>query len=1571
MTDTIDKRIVEMAFENSKFETGVGTSLSSIDKLKRALNFGDAGKSFGSITDAANRVHLGSIADGIQSLSSKFSALGIIGVTALVNIANAAFQTGARLVSALTIDPIRTGLNEYETKLNSVQTILANTQKEGTNLATVTDALNTLNTYSDKTIYNFQQMARNIGTFTAAGVKLDDSVNAIKGIANLAAISGSNADQASTAMYQLSQALSTGTVRLMDWNSVVNAGMGGQVFQDAVMETARVHGVAIDQIIEEEGSFRDSLQRGWFSSEILTETLSKFTGDLNQEQLRTMGYTEDQIKGIIKMGQTANDAATKVKTFSQLFTTLQEAAQSGWAQSWEIIIGDFEEAKSFLTDLNNWMGGMIGAAAQARNELLEGWSDLGGRTRLIEAFQHAMNSILAIVNPIREAFREFFPPTTAQQLFNLTDSIATFMEKIKMAAEGTDKIKRIFSGIFAILDIGRMAIVAVGNAFFGLTGSLAPSIGNLTEFLAKFGDWAVNLRNGIKSTDAFTKAIDKFKDAFQNVRKFIAPIIEKIGSFFTRLLNGVDSLKGIDTTGITGFFKTLGERLQPLGRIGEIAGKALGIIGTLLEKLAPFMLTLGAKAGDGISEFLDSIGEGISNIDYDKLFDGINTGLLAALVLSIKKFIDKGSGAFGGIADLLTGVKDSLKAWQADLKADVLLKIAGALAILTAAVLVLSLIDSKKLTGALAAMTVMFAQLGISLLAFQKLTSTVNPIQMTAMAIGLLAISSAMLLLAIAMSKLGKLDSSQLLKGVLALSVLIALSKVAAATLKGTSAGMITGALALIVFSVAIRSLGSAVEKLGEINTGVLIQGLIGVGVLMTELAIFMKAIDLSGMGALKAVGILVLAGAINLLAIAVSKMGGMDASKITQGLTAMGVIFTELAAFILVVNGAPGLILVAGGVAVLSASMLLMAEALVKLGDQSWDSVAKGLVSMGVALTLIGLAAYLIPPTLIITAAGLVVMAGALVILSKAMVTMGGMSWDEVGRGLGVLAGSLVILTLAMTAMSGTLAGSAALLVAAAAVAVLAPAMKTLGSLSLDEIGKALLALAGVFVVLGVAGAIMTPVIPTLVSLGVAMLLIGVATSLAGIGILAFSAGLAALAVSGAAGAAALVIVVTSIVSLIPMLVKQLGKALLILVDVLVAGAPKLLEGVVTLLTILLDGLLEVGPKIIETVLTIVESLLVALSEKTPTFIEAGYSILINFLKGLRDNIGEVTTVSIDIITAYLEAIASGIPQIVESGWNLMISFIDGMKESVEEHMPELVESVRELGFAIVKGVLTGLVDGHADAKAGIKELGQILIDGFKENLGIHSPSSVFMALALDIISGLAQGLRNNVMLAITEITKLATRIIDALKGKYSSMVAAGKDLISGLAQGIKGQITTAVNAAAELAKQVLAKIKAVLGIHSPSEETFEAGMFIDRGLAGGILKFANVVLDATDELGSKALSGFNNIVTKISDTLNSNMDFSPSIRPVVDLSGIEQGSQLANKLLSDSKFNMSLAAKKASSAMVTASTDTSGLVPTVGATTVSLTQNNYSPKELSRIDIYRQTRNQLLQTKGLVGAL
>lgn len=300
MSTTVDERVVEMRFDNKQFEANVQTSLSTLDKLKRSLNLEGAAKGLENVNTAAQKCDMNPLTNAVETVKVKFSTLEVMAVTALANITNSAVNAGRNIVSALTIDPIKTGFQEYETQINAVQTILANTSSKGTTLDQVNNALDELNHYADMTIYNFTEMTRNIGTFTAAGVDLDTSVSAIKGIANLAAVSGSTSQQASTAMYQLSQALAAGTVKLQDWNSVVNAGMGGQVFQNALKETAKVHGIAIDEMIKDEGSFRETLSKGWLTSDILTETLSKFTGDLNEEQLRTMGYTDEQIQSIIR-----------------------------------------------------------------------------------------------------------------------------------------------------------------------------------------------------------------------------------------------------------------------------------------------------------------------------------------------------------------------------------------------------------------------------------------------------------------------------------------------------------------------------------------------------------------------------------------------------------------------------------------------------------------------------------------------------------------------------------------------------------------------------------------------------------------------------------------------------------------------------------------------------------------------------------------------------------------------------------------------------------------------------------------------------------------------------------------------------------------------------------------------------------------------------------------------------------------------------------------------------------------------------------------------------------------------
>ena len=439
MSKTVDNRVVEMRFDNQNFESNVKTSMSTIDKLKQALKFDGVGKGFDNISSAAKNCNLNPLSAAVQTVGMKFSALQVMATTALANITNSAVNAGKQIVSALTIDPIKSGFQEYETKINAIQTVLANTESKGTTLGDVNAALDELNKYADKTIYNFTEMTKNIGTFTAAGVDLETSVSSIKGIANLAAISGSTSQQASTAMYQLSQALAAGRVSLMDWNSVVNAGMGGEVFQNALKRTARNMGIAVDEIIATYGSFRESLSREkWLTTDVLTETLSQIAGAYSEEDLLAKGYTSDQTAEILKLAKTGEEAATKVKTFTQLIDTTKEALQSGWTQSWENIIGDFEGAKTFWTGISDKLNNAIGSSADNRNNFLEKALD-SNYDKLVKGLNEAGISTNDFQEKVKESAKAL--GYTDEQIAKITSDFGSFEAGVKSGAIAVSAVK--------------------------------------------------------------------------------------------------------------------------------------------------------------------------------------------------------------------------------------------------------------------------------------------------------------------------------------------------------------------------------------------------------------------------------------------------------------------------------------------------------------------------------------------------------------------------------------------------------------------------------------------------------------------------------------------------------------------------------------------------------------------------------------------------------------------------------------------------------------------------------------------------------------------------------------------------------------------------------------------------------------------------------------------------------------------------------------------------------------------------------------------------------------------------
>lgn len=457
-----DERVVEMRFDNAQFERGIKESMRTIDEFENKLKFDKVANSFKDLERVSGSVNFGGLQKGIDGIVTGFNAMSTVGVLAMTKIATSAINAGTNIANSF-IQPMRSGLQEYETQINSVQTILSNTRSQGTDIGQVNAALDELNTYADKTIYNFTEMTRNIGTFTAAGIDLDTSVSAIKGIANLAAVSGSTSQQASTAMYQLSQALASGTVKLQDWNSVVNAGMGGQVFQDALKETARLHGIAVDEMIEDQGSFRESLKEGWITSEVLTETLQKFTGDLTEEQLKSMGYTEEQAKEIVALGNDANDAATKVKTFTQLLDTLNEENQSGWTQSWEIIIGDFEQARDFWSEIAKIISGIIAEFSNARNNFLE--SIFGGKSGLIS----------------RDRWLEFMSNGNAGKNMAFFDALK---QTVKASGEDITELEHKYGSFMAAVASGEVVTEEmVTNTINGTTEAAAKSLDEIQQLV--------------------------------------------------------------------------------------------------------------------------------------------------------------------------------------------------------------------------------------------------------------------------------------------------------------------------------------------------------------------------------------------------------------------------------------------------------------------------------------------------------------------------------------------------------------------------------------------------------------------------------------------------------------------------------------------------------------------------------------------------------------------------------------------------------------------------------------------------------------------------------------------------------------------------------------------------------------------------------------------------------------------------------------------------------------------------------------------------------------------------------
>lgn len=1370
----IDERIVRMTFDNATFANGVNSTMSQLQALNKALKLDGASQGLSDVSNAFNKFDTSGAQGQVSALGARFSALAVVAITALSNIVNRAVDAGLSLVKSLTIQPIMDGFSEYENQLGSIQTILANTGLSGAaGLAKVNDALNNLNKYSDQTIYNFAQMTQNIGTFTAAGVSLDTATQAIKGIANLAAISGSNAQQASTAMYQLSQALAAGKVTLEDWNSVVNAGMGGKVFQEALLQTARAHGVAVDSIIKKEGSFRDSLQKGWLTGQILTETLSKFTGELTDDQLKSMGYTQEQIKGIQEMAKTAVDAATKVKTMSQLMDTLREAVGSGWAQAWQTVFGNFDEAKDLFTGVNNVLGGMIQNSSNAFNSLLSGWKQLGGRQAVIDGIVNGFNALMAVLKPIREAFQQIFPATTAKNLADLSVAFRDFMAKLKIGADTANNLRRTFAGLFAILGIG-WDLIKAGAKFIGdLISKMSSGSGGFLQFTARIGDFLVALRQAIQDGNAFGKIFGALEKILAVPIALFKSLSDILSALFKNANKGAAGVK--DSVG------GMTQALSPLQKIGqqivEVWHNIEGIFAVVADKIATFT-TQFIQWMKGVGQAISGVFKG--GLDFSAITTAIGTGLFATLVLSLKKFIKNigsmlkdGGGLFSGVKEAIEGLTGALKGMQNALNATALLGIALAVGVLTLALIGLSHIDAAGLTRGSAAIAGLFVQLGAAFFAFNKITSTGSAFKIGILAAGLILLAAAIDVLAIAVAKLGALKFSELVKGLGAVVVLLGALVGVSKLMDGAAPGMIRSGVALTIIAVAVRILVESVKALSGMDWEALAKGLSGVAALLVSLALFTKFAEADKGGIAQGAGIILLATGLRILAAAVGDFAKFKWEELARGMAGVAV---GLAVITAAMNLLPeGAIFKAAGVVLVSGALFLIALAVKQMSSLSWEEIAKGLTTASVALIAIAAALALIPPGSVLNAVGILIVAAALEVLQNVLAKMGAMGWEQIAKGLVTLAASLIIIAGALFVMDGTLVGSAALLIAVAALTLLVPVMTALGGMDLWSIIKAFIALAGAFIIIGLAGLILTPLVPSLLGLGAAILLLGAGAALAGLGVLAFATAISVLAAVGAAGVAVVVGLVVALVALIPYMATQLGLGVIAFATVIATSGPAIATAMTAVMNAFLDAVKEVIPKIIDTVVTMVLKILDVLANSVPQMVQKGADIIVGFLRGIANNLGAVIDAGTAIIIAWIDGIARNSVKVADAGARAVITFLNGIADSIRRNTNAMADAGANIASAIVDGAVSGIARFGGRMGSKLLEMAKNAWDSVMAFFHVNSPSKKFIWLSQMLMMGGESGL-----------IKYGHLMSDAAVGVGEDVMSGMTDTLSGLSDAL-----------------------------------------------------------------------------------------------------------------------------------------------------------------------------------------
>lgn len=665
MAGNMDERVVSMEFDNKQFEKNVKTSMKTIDDLKESLDFDDTGKSFDEFTtkckkfgkdncfkdvdDSVSKLRkgIGLLGDSAGGLISQFAE--VTKITAMFEMAEAAVNKLKAAVKSFTIEPISQGFDKYTTKINSIKTIANAT---GMAADQVDASLERLNWFTDETSASFDSMVQNIGKFTSVGKGLDESITAMQGIAAWGYHSGASIQEQNRAMYNLSQALGTGSVKLIDWKSIENAGMATKEFKEQAIAAAEAAGTLTrkgDKLFAGTGkkaeevtveNFNSTLQKGWFSSDVLMSTLKEYGSFADKVRKYQEEHPQYALASEAMEAMDAERLAKQDAIYEKYLDTWSKNAGKSSAKIKEDVarinkIANVKEREKEIKAFAKTIGMSYEETKKALDDLADCEESLGEKafksSQQAKSFSEAIDATKdAVSTGWMKTFQYIFGgldksielwSDVTEILWDLFAAGASFRNNAFMhwaeefngwadlwnADEEKGPLGALRNIANTIIELKELLGSSFKNVFF-------PELAKITGEIFGEEDAKTMAKNGLKTTDQLKQWREgnymgyQIKNVTKGIREFTAKIrefftnaenLEKIRTIFTSIATAVKF--AVDTVG--SFFKSVGDFIKKsgiiqdmLGLVSRIAAKITEIFGKIQK--SGFIKNLFGKISD-------------------------------------------------------------------------------------------------------------------------------------------------------------------------------------------------------------------------------------------------------------------------------------------------------------------------------------------------------------------------------------------------------------------------------------------------------------------------------------------------------------------------------------------------------------------------------------------------------------------------------------------------------------------------------------------------------------------------------------------------------------------------------------------------------------------------------------------------------------------------------------------------------------------------------------------------------------------------------------------------------------